>query len=160
MACFCPHVRPHPTLPTPPLPHPAHPRTPGQDLALMLLGGYILRHAAVTALAGGDPEPSLWAGSMSLGLGASSGLPCVLTLPAEAGLAVGPTGLLALNSAGSLGELAFPYFAGLMFDWGHTRRALGGLVIGSMAATLALVIPAAFLARRQRPSQPSPQSAA
>lgn len=129
------------------------------DLALMLLGGCIMLHAVGVAKAGGNPEPSLWAGSMSLGLGASSGLPCVLTLPAEAGLAVGPTGLLALNSAGSLGELAFPYFAGLAFDMGH-KQALSGMVMGSMAGTLALVLPAAHLAKRTRPTQQPPQSAA
>ena len=128
------------------------------DLTLMLLGGCILLHAVGAAKAGHDPEPSLWAGSMTLGLGASSGLPCVLTLPAEAGLAVGPTGLLALNSAGSLGELAFPYAAGLAFDWGH-KQALSGMVIASMLGTLALVLPAAMLARRMRPSPSSQQAA-
>ena len=61
-------------------------------------------------------EPLLWLGSVLLGAGVSSGVPCVYSLPMEAQVALTPVAITLLNAASTLGETAFPYVVGLAFE--------------------------------------------
>ena len=102
----------------------------GLDGLTMLVAGvlYIAYAAGVRATA------LLWAATVLLALGFASSLPCAMTLPAEAGLAITPARLLALNLAGSVGEMLFPVFISLLFG----RGRYGGF--GFVVATLQLVV--------------------
>ena len=59
-----------------------------------------------------------------------------------------PAQLLAINYSGSAGELTFPYLVGLAFGAGHLG-AMGHLVGGAMALTLAAVLPPAYVGLRE-----------
>lgn len=58
----------------------------------------------------------LWLGTVGLGFGCSSSLPCAITLPAEAKVELTPGRLLLLNLAGSAGEMLLPFLIGLAFE--------------------------------------------
>ena len=76
-----------------------------------------------------NPSALLWCGTLGLGFGCSSSLPCAITLPSEAGVELTPTRLLILNLAGSAGEMLLPYIVGLAFDHG-AYWALGAGLVG------------------------------
>ena len=72
----------------------------------------------------------LWVGVIMMALGFASSLPCAITLPAEAGVEITPPRLLAMNLAGSAGEMLVPYLMGAAFERGWD---------GAFGTTLALL---------------------
>jgi|EP00966_Prymnesium_polylepis_P125704 hypothetical protein len=76
----------------------------------------------------GRSTPLLWLGTLLLSVGFASSLPCALTLPAEAGLTITPPRLLALNLAGSAGEMFIPFAISMLFGRGW-YGAFGPVVV-------------------------------
>ena len=89
-----------------------------------------------TSTAGAWPPGSslLWVGTLGLGLGCSSSLPCAITLPSEARVELTPLRLLCLNLSGSAGEMLLPYIIGLAFERG--RYATLGLTLVGLEAVV------------------------
>ena len=87
------------------------------DGVLMLVSAALIADFAMGKVPGGGgglgggglPSGSalLWLGTLGLGFGCSSSLPCAITLPSEARVELTPVRLLALNLSGSAGEPAF-----------------------------------------------------
>jgi hypothetical protein len=73
----------------------------------------------------------LWGATVLLGVGCASALPCAVTMPTEAAVVLTPGILMALNLAGSIGEMLPPFGVGLLFSkgwygslgWGVTAMA-------------------------------------
>ena len=78
----------------------------------------------------------LWVGTLGLGLGCSSSLPCAITLPAEAHVQLTPVRLLVLNLAGSAGEMLLPYTIGACFE----RARYGALGVSLLALEATVVV--------------------
>ena len=76
-----------------------------------------------------SPTATLWCGTLGLGFGCSSSLPCAITLPAEARVELTPMRLLVLNLSGSAGEMLLPYLIGLFFEGGQ-HWVLGTVLVG------------------------------
>ena len=79
-----------------------------------------------------SPTATLWCGTLGLGFGCSSSLPCAITLPAEARVELTPMRLLCLNLSGSAGEMLLPYIIGLFFEAGQ-HWILGSVLVGLSA---------------------------
>jgi len=77
----------------------------------------------------------LWAASCFVALGVSSSLPCVITLPRECNMQITPGALMALNVAGTLGEIFFPGLIGMAFE-AKLYMALSVLLTSAQALTL------------------------
>lgn len=103
------------------------------DIVLCLGSSAVL--VAGRFLGAGAFEPTLWIAAVGLGLGVSSGLPCVYSLPAEARVHLGPKAITVLNAASTLGETSMPYIIGLAFGKQH-HWLLGALMTALMAAAL------------------------
>ena len=87
------------------------------DSSLMLLAAlFFIRFASPV---GQSSAPTLWTGTLLLALGFASSLPCALTLPTEARVEITPARLLALNLAGSAGEMLCPFLLGIAFERGQ-----------------------------------------
>ena len=96
------------------------------DGLLMLLASALIADFAVERFpvpGGSVPATSgsgiLWLGTLALGLGCSSSLPCAITLPAEAQVELTAVRLLILNLSGSAGEMLLPFVLGLFFERGR-----------------------------------------
>ena len=94
---------------------------------------------------GGSGRPAwlLWAGALTLAAGFASSLPCAITMPAEAGVAITPGRLLAMNLAGSAGESLAPFAFGAAFEagwysaFGPAFAVLNIVVLGATAVARA-----------------------
>ena len=84
------------------------------DAILMLLsstlisefaGGHSRRHPILW-----HPSALLWCGTLGLGFGCSSSLPCAITLPSEARVELTPLRLLCLNLSGSVAAVKASVF--------------------------------------------------
>ena len=115
------------------------------------------------ALGGGDAPSSLssssssillWVGTLGLGFGCSSSLPCAITLPSEAKVELTPYRLLALNLSGSAGEMFFPYLIGLFFE--RRRFASLGVVLVLLEAAVVFSTVAAWCIARKKAHKSSP----
>lgn len=110
------------------------------DGALMLVSALLIadfgRSEVLSPPSGPQLRSSLqlWIGSIGLGFGCSSSLPCAITLPAEAKVELTPVRLLVLNLAGSAGETLLPYLIGLAFE---QRRYT---VLGTAVVLMELVV--------------------
>ena len=87
------------------------------DGVLMLVSAALIADFSVGRLQHEDRAASggsslLWVGTLGLGFGCSSSLPCAITLPSEAKVELTPDRLLALNLSGSAGEMLLPYVIG------------------------------------------------
>ena len=80
-------------------------------------------------------EMLLWISAMGLGLGVSSVVPCVYSLPPEARVTMTPWAIALLNAASTVGETSFPYVIGLAFE-SKRYAVLGGLMSGCSLLTL------------------------
>ena len=105
------------------------------DGVLMLLSSMLIaqfgrskRHGRHPLLAI-EPASLLWCGTLGLGFGCSSSLPCAITLPAEARVELTPFRLLALNLAGSAGEMLMPFLIGQVFERGEYHHLGTALVV-------------------------------
>ena len=97
-----------------------------------------VRARACTLTASTDPKHAkllLWAGTLGLGAGCSSSLPCAITLPAEARVTLSPVRLLVLNLCGSAGEMLMPFLIGAAFERGR-YGALGVSLISLCVCTI------------------------
>lgn len=107
------------------------------DSSLMLIAAlFFARFSSAAAPSVG----TLWSGTLLLALGFASSLPCALTLPTEARVEITPARLLALNLAGSAGEMLCPYALGLAFERGQywaLGYGAGALQVLILTATLA-----------------------
>ena len=122
------------------------------DGALMLLSALLIadfgRRALVATLGGARNSLQLWVGTVGLGFGCSSSLPCAITLPAEAKVELTPLRLLVLNLAGSAGETLLPFLIGLAFE--QRRYSVLGSALVLMELFVVSCTAAAWRAARMR----------
>mmetsp|Transcript_28552 Transcript_28552/g.91454 ORF Transcript_28552/g.91454 Transcript_28552/m.91454 type:complete len:193 (+) Transcript_28552:3-581(+) len=106
-------------------------------LAMSACAIFFVCFALARPAARGIPPPTwqLWIGSVGLALGFASSLPCAITLPTEAGVRITPGRLLAMNLAGSAGELIMPFAIGAAFQRGWFD-AFGATLIALNIAVL------------------------
>jgi hypothetical protein len=115
------------------------------DAAVMLGAG-----VAFAAYRPGSRALQLWAATVCLGLGCASALPCALTMPAECDVPLTPMILMALNLAGTIGEMVAPFVIGLALQAG-VYRALGLSIVAMMAALLTATATAWATSRPRAP---------
>lgn len=106
----------------------------------------MLSHRSEELIGGGSFEPLLWLASVMLGLGVSSGLPCVFSLPPEAQVPMTPWAIAVLNAASTAGEMSMPFIIGLAFGK-HEYWAFAVLMFGCMVIALLVGIASWRLAR-------------
>ena len=117
------------------------------DAALMLLSSLLFTAFSSANSRGHEPRVAmLWSATLVLAIGFSSSLPCAWTLPAEANVQLTPVRLLAINLAGSAGEMAVPFLLGVAFERSH-YGALGCGVAGLNIAILAVTLGAWLVVR-------------
>jgi hypothetical protein len=112
--------------------------------ALCLLAGFLYT---------GTSERTLYAATISLGVGVSSVFPALLTLPPEAGVPVTPSRMATLQLMGSAGEMLCPFFVGVLFQL-RLYSWFGPLIAGSQAVSLLALAAAWSVVRHGRGERP------
>ena len=111
------------------------------DGVLMLIAAALV--ADFDAARATTPLPGsslLWGGTLALGFGCSSSLPCAITLPSEAHVELTPVRMLLLNLAMSAGEMVMPFVIGLAFERAHYHALGTSLVLLETAVTASTAI--------------------